>query len=301
VPRLGDLENLLGAIPDLLERPGPAGFKRRCAALDRLELHLAELSGIDPASSTARAAALRHQAIGLLHQLRDRNLRVAEALRHEIATGKRVGAELGKKLQRYCAEAPPTHATDNLPYDSLDALVADVLGVGALRDDNAAETLPEMIPYQPTPARIVLELVKRTNLGPGDIFVDIGSGLGIVSILVSLLSAAPAIGIEIDPSYCQYAKARARHVKASHVSFICQDARRADLSIGTVFYMYTPFRGAMLEQVLERLHAEGCRRTIRLVTYGPILSAAVQQRRFSGFQRSPLVSGSITIFQTRSK
>jgi hypothetical protein len=69
--------------------------------------------------------------------------------------------------------------------------------------------------------------------------------------------------------------------------------------VGTVFYMYTPFKGAMLQQVLERLHAESRRRSIRLCTYGPSLSEAVQQPCFSAFERSPPARGPIAVFESK--
>ena len=63
-----------------------------------------------------------------------------------------------------------------------------------------------MVFYQPTPGRIIFELVERAALQKHDTFYDLGSGLGQVVILVSLLSGARAKGIEFDPAYCEYAR-----------------------------------------------------------------------------------------------
>lgn len=130
------------------------------------------------------------------------NAVVVQALRQDIETGRRLRGDLVNELQRYCAEPLQNETGGNLEYDNLDVPVAGILGTDRLLDDDPAETLPEMIPYQPTPARIILEIVKQTNLSPHDIFVDVGSGLGVVPTLVSLLSGAAAIGIEVQPSYC---------------------------------------------------------------------------------------------------
>ena len=35
-----------------------------------------------------------------------------------------------------------------------------------------------MVPYEATPARVALELVDRVNFRRGDVFYDLGSGLG---------------------------------------------------------------------------------------------------------------------------
>jgi precorrin-6B methylase 2 len=126
-----------------------------------------------------------------------------------------------------------------------------------------------MVQYQPTPARVILELVEKSRLTSVDIFCDVGSGLGRVPILVNLLSGAAARGIEVQPAYCDYARACAAELNLPRVEFTNADARTADLSEGTVFYLYTPFTGGMLQEVLTRLQDAAHGRMIRLFTYGP--------------------------------
>jgi histone methylation protein DOT1 len=298
-PHLDEFQKLLHAMAHVTEQADPAGFIRRCDAIDLLEWHFAEFSNAHPADQTERASVLHDQAIALSRQLQQMNAVVVQALRQDIATGRRLRGDLVNELQRYVAEPLTTEADGNVEYDALDVVVAGVLGTDRLLDDEPADTLPEMVAYQPTPARVILEIVKQTNLSPPDIFVDIGSGLGVVPTLVSLLSGAAAIGIEVQPSYCRYAEECVRRLNLSNVRFICQDARHADFSVGTVFYMYTPFKGEMLQQVLERLHAEGLRRKIRLCTYGPILSEAVQQPGLPAFERSPPAQGPIAVFRSK--
>jgi hypothetical protein len=53
------------------------------------------------------------------------------------------------------------------------------------------------------------------------------------------------------------------------VRFIQGDARSAELSEGTVFYLYTPFTGTMLRDVLNSLRDEAVKREIRVCTFGP--------------------------------
>jgi hypothetical protein len=299
MPHLDDLQKLLYAIAHTTQVADAAGFIQRCDAIDLLELHLAEFSNAHPANQTERASALRDQAIAMCHHLEQMNAMVVQKLRQDIETGRCIRGDLINELQRYCAEPLQNEADGNLKYDSLDVLVAGILGTDRLLDDDSAEPLPEMIPYQPTPARIILEIVKQIDLSPNDVFVDIGSGLGVVPTLVSLLSGAASIGIEFQPSYCRHANECVRRLNLSNVRFVCQDAQQADFSVGTVFYMYTPFKGAMLQQVLERLQAEGRRRRICLCTYGPILSDAVQQPGLRAFERSQLTKGPITVFHSK--
>ncbi len=299
---LDDLQKLLCALAHATETPDAAGFIERCDAIDLLELHLADFSNAYPAGQTERASALRDQAEALYYRLRQMNAVVVQGLRHDIETGRRLHGDLLNELQRYCAEPLPNDTDGNLAYDNLDVLVAGILGTDRPLDNDPAETPetpPEMIPYQPTPARVILEIVKQTNLSPHDIFVDVGSGLGIVPTLVSLLSGAASIGIEVQPSYCRHADECVRRLNLSNVRFVCRDARHADFSVGTVFYMYTPFKGAMLHQVLQRLYAEGRRRRIRLCTYGPIWPEAVQQSCLPALERSPLAKGPVAVFYSK--
>jgi hypothetical protein len=58
-------------------------------------------------------------------------------------------------------------------------------------------------------------------------------------------------------------------VNAGDVEFIALDAREAALSDGNVFFLYTPFRGALLQEVLEKLRAIAARRPIRVCSFGP--------------------------------
>jgi hypothetical protein len=47
--------------------------------------------------------------------------------------------------------------------------------------------------------------------------------------------------------------------------------------MGTVFYLYTPFRGSILKAVLTRLRRESAARTIRVGTLGPCTEAVARE------------------------
>jgi hypothetical protein len=61
------------------------------------------------------------------------------------------------------------------------------------------------------------------------------------------------------------------------VSYINADARKADYSEGTVFFMFTPFRGEILQEVLELLRKESLLRKIKIITYGPCTAQVALQ------------------------
>ncbi|SEJ50753.1 hypothetical protein [Frateuria terrea] len=164
--------------------------------------------------------------------------------------------------------AATARAIEGEGYDALDELVAGVLQL----DDPGTELLPlapEMVFYQPTPARHVLDMLARSALGPRDVLVDLGSGLGHVPMLAALCTGARAVGVEWQPAYVACARRAARALGLDGVHFVAADARDADLSEGTLFFLYTPFGGNLLRGVLDALHAQAIRRPIRLCTFGP--------------------------------
>jgi protein-L-isoaspartate O-methyltransferase len=237
----------------------------RHRAIDELELHLVELTN-EP--------GLSNDVVALRDRLQRINRSMAQGLRERIAAASISPAELLATFRQYVRD----DARNDLAYDDLDALVAGILSTDQGVDEGPVEADPEMVPYQPTPARLVLALLEEIRPTERDVFVDVGSGLGTVPILVSLLTRARSVGIEWHAGHCAYARACADSLKLSSVSFLQQDARAADFRAGTIFFMFTPFRGTMLRDVLRRLDEEGRRRPIRLCVYGPLLSEALREQ-----------------------
>jgi hypothetical protein len=126
-----------------------------------------------------------------------------------------------------------------------------------------------MVPYQPTPVRHILHLIAATVVTEDDVFVDLGSGLGHVPLLVSMLTGAQSLGIEVQAAYVASSRECAQSLQLSRVRFIAQDARDADLSSGSVFYLYSPFNGSILNDVLSGLRMESAHRSIRVCSFGP--------------------------------
>jgi hypothetical protein len=107
---------------------------------------------------------------------------------------------------------------------------------------------PDVVPMQPAPARVALWMIGATRIRKSEVFFDIGLGLGHVCF--------PAI-------------ARAQQFGLRDVLFRHTDAREAEVTLRTVFFLYTPCRGRMLLDVLEHLRSCAAGRHIRLCAYGP--------------------------------
>lgn len=233
-------------------------FAARADAIDRLDFCLLECSGAAP---LAGAAALAEQVKAGLQAV---DAALFRRLRADIRSGACRGAALQQLMRTYAGDSD----RNAVGYDAADAFVNGLLLCG----DVPAETRerePEMVAYQPAPARVILEMLSQGTIGRSDVFYDIGSGLGRVPLLASLLSGCVARGVEMEPAFCAYARRCAQELNVSGVEFILADARDVDYRDGTVFFMYTPFRGNMLREALAQLQRGARGRQIKLYTYGP--------------------------------
>jgi hypothetical protein len=254
-------------------------FDSRAEAIDFIEFDIIDrIEGLfQTIDQPEELAALKQSAERLKRQLEQIDDRLFQRIRADIQTGVCTGTALKVLIDQYVGcDASSRRQLGDIGYDRLDVFINGLL----LTDPIPVETKdrePEMVFYQQTPARIILELIQQANLTDQDVFYDLGSGLGQVPILVNLISGASARGVEFEPAYCDYARACAAELNLSRVEFMNVDARAADYSEGTVFFMYTPFEGRLLQEVLEKLHREAHRRKIRLFTYGPCTPIVAQQ------------------------
>jgi hypothetical protein len=277
-------------------------FQGRAEVIDTLALDI--IDQIDELlaypSQPRELRALRRAAEQLQRRLQAADERMFQDLRSAIRGGSR-GEPLRQTLERLAgirgSDKPERPAVG---YDRLDRLVSGILDSDTFPEPRL-EPEREMVLNQRTPARIIFELVRRAHLGPQDCFYDLGSGTGHVATLVHLLSAAAARGVEFEPAFCEYARDRAGALGLTQVKFINADARRADYAAGNVFYMYTPFEGAMLLEVLDRLRQRARSGPIRLATYGACTAIVAQQGWLS--PPSPAEPGSyrLAIFSSRDR
>lgn len=238
----------------------PTDLLGRADLLDALELWPGGVE-MPSADLLARATALRARAEAI-------DVAIAGELRARIVAGSLSAAALRTELRRFVQPPGSAGRDADDQYDGLDLLLGRLLDLRA-PEGELADLPPEMVAYQPTPARHLLDLPDRLGLSAADTFVDIGAGMGQVAALVALLSDAQALGIEIDPAYVAAARHGAARLGLGRAQFLAADVLTADLRAGTVFYLYTPLRGELLRRMLARLGAEAASRPIRVCAYGP--------------------------------
>jgi hypothetical protein len=279
----------------------PGQLRQRMEALDLLDSHFPDAHFPDahfpdapePTSAAASdTAELYRRARAIYARLEAVNCALYEGIRGEIQRGGRPDA-----LLRWAEMDDVAGPANGMGYDYLDELISGVFQFEE-PDDEPVRREAEMVLYQPTPARHIFHLIGLTALTETDVLVDVGSGLGHVPLLAAILTSARSIGIELEATYVERARQCAQRLNLNRVTFIQEDARAADLSTGTVFYLYTPFTGSILSSVLSRLRREAAARPIRICTYGPC-TPAVAEESWLEATAAPVVHR-IALFRSRA-
>lgn len=154
---------------------------------------------------------------------------------------------------------------EKLPASERDGWIDEVLDIDSLVAD--APDLPRgSVPYLPCGVDEILATVRELPLRAEDHLVDLGSGLGRVLFIAHLVSGARATGVEIQGHLVHTSRAKAAAINLP-ISIIHGNAAE-NVPEGSVFFMYAPFNGPMLESVLARLENIAQRRRIALCTVG---------------------------------
>ena len=112
---------------------------------------------------------------------------------------------------------------------------------------------------------ILERLFREAGIGPGQRVLDLGSGVGDVSILAARLvgPSGEVVGIERDPSSIAVAKARVAQAGFSNVSFTQTDASRIssdrpfDAAVGRFILMFVPDPPAVLRSLAALVRPGG--------------------------------------------
>ncbi len=239
-------------------------LKLRQDALDHIafceEFIRANRHKIPPGPLQARLSVLKRNLTGI-------NTALFERLRMQIREGRYTPDRLRAEFECYTDYEAWKNNPAIIGTDGLDLLLDGILGLGK-QFIGRQPPHPEMVHYEPTPARAILNLVHSAGLSDAGVLYDLGSGLGRVSILLNLLTGAPSKGVEIDPVLAAFARNLASGLQLRNVSFLTADAREADYSDGIMFFMFTSFLGSVLQTVLDKLKAEGRKRPILVCSYG---------------------------------
>ena len=275
-------------------------FSARNQAMDELEFKI--IDRVDALTGDRdildRMNDVKEFAQKIKRDLETLDLKMFQQLRIKISQGDYRGRSFLVLLDEYFGNNLKEVLQQKIiGYDDLDIFLNGLLSHQNMPGETK-EREPEMIYYQKTPVRIVLEMIRRAEFKPQDVFIDLGSGMGQVVMLVNLITNIHSIGLEYEPAFCGYAKDRAAELNLKDVEFISADARFADYSRGTVFFMYTPFEGKMLMETLRNLQGEAKKTKIRIFTYGPCTPVVAQQNWLHGVEEMLPESGGLGEFHS---
>lgn len=250
----------------------PDQLRRRLEALDELDAYFGD-TDLQTFTNECNHDQICERATAIRTRLEALNSAIYESIRNQIQQGAQPS-----RFHQWIQICRDTRGSPSpgLGYDHLDELMSGVLQLSEPKSSHI-HLAPEMVFYQPTPMRHILHLIEVSELSETDLLVDLGSGLGHVPILASILTGTRSIGIESEAAYVASARDCIHNLGLSPVTFVQQNASDADLSSGTVFYMYTPFTGTLLEAVLRKLRTESTHRTITICTLGPCTSVVAKE------------------------
>jgi len=174
----------------------------------------------------------------------------ATEARAELLAGRLVGAAFTKRLRA-------------VPKDERDTWIDQVLGIDPVPPDSE---LPRgAVLYLPCGVAEIMAMIQETKLRADDVFVDVGSGLGRVSILAHLFSGARSHGIEIQRHLAARANETVGELKLGAVTF--EHGNAADsMPDATVYFFYAPCNGEMLARVMQRMEEVSKKHPIRICT-----------------------------------
>jgi hypothetical protein len=256
-------------------------FERRAEAMDILEFHIIDTieTLLQKKSEKGELNLLKVQAGELKRKMENIDKKLFLKLNEELRKANDKTSFFREIIFNYLESCiAETGRSDKIGYDNFDVFVNNLIpGFNSAFSEPTMIREPEMVFYQKTPARIVFEMSKLIGTEGKDVFFDLGSGLGQVVILLSLITGITAKGVEIESQYCDYATECALQLGLPGVEFINDDARNPDYSEGTLFYLYTPFKGKMLLDMMNVLQQVAQKKTIRVFTYGPCAMQVAQQ------------------------
>jgi SAM-dependent methyltransferase len=179
----------------------------------------------------------------------------------------------------------------SLPPSERDAAVDEHLGLGSPLPRSSPPG-DDLIGYHASGVAPIVRMLLEVPVVTDDVLVDLGAGLGKVVVLARLLTGATARGIELQPALVERAREAAAE-RGVEVSFTRGDARHVGLDDGTVFFLYLPFTGPALADVLTHLRTVASRHAIVVCSLGIELD-----REAPWLVRRPIDSFWLTIYDS---
>jgi SAM-dependent methyltransferase len=151
---------------------------------------------------------------------------------------------------------------------------------GLLEPHELGIEVPGAYRYEPSGWLTLPMALPRREVGPDDVLVDLGCGMGRV-----VLQAARryrfkrVVGVELSADLLEVARrnvAAQQRLKSPNVELVAADAAEWRLPAdATIVYMHNPFTGELFGRVLERLldHVDRSGRPLKVIYLNPVEEA----------------------------
>ncbi|GAA4842918.1 class I SAM-dependent methyltransferase [Saccharopolyspora rosea] len=141
----------------------------------------------------------------------------------------------------------------------------------------------ERIRYQATGWLNLPRILPAREVGPHDVFVDFGSGMGrVVLQAATRYPCKKVIGVELSGRLVGIARANvarnAHRLRCAEVSFVESDALDYEIPDDmTIAFFHNPFTGSIFARVLQRIveSVDRAPRTVRVVYVNPVEERAL--------------------------
>jgi SAM-dependent methyltransferase len=118
---------------------------------------------------------------------------------------------------------------------------------------------PDAVDYEATSYRTLQLVFREIQISGQDVFLDYGCGMGRPLVCAARRPFQRVIGVEASPALCRWARANlraARGLKCSQTEVVnCPAEHYALPDDVNVIFMFNPFRGRMLQAVIQEIHA----------------------------------------------
>jgi SAM-dependent methyltransferase len=101
----------------------------------------------------------------------------------------------------------------------------------------------------------IWSILAHLDLGPSDVFIDIGSGKGRVLCCAARYPAERVVGVDLSEPFCAMARENARRMRGRRAPISVQASLAGDLdySAATVLFLFNPFGASTLAPLLEKI------------------------------------------------
>lgn len=136
--------------------------------------------------------------------------------------------------------------------------------------------------YEPAEWRVLSRVLKQRDVGPEDVFLDFGSGMGRVVLRAAQYGPKRVIGVELSDDLNAIAREnvdRMRHrLKCQDIELVTADALEYEVpGDATIVFFNNPFTGPTFSEVMQRLVSslDQSPRRMRIIYRNPIEHEAV--------------------------